>query len=253
MRRNQLRELWRAGKPAVNGWCSIGNAVSAEVVGRQGWDSVTIDLQHTGIDEATATTMLIGLSTGDAVPMVRAPWNEPGVLMRLLDAGAYGVICPMINNRADAERFVAACRYPPDGIRSNGPFRGVLYGGGDYQQHANDEIVLLGMVETREAMDNLDEIVATPGLDGVYIGPTDLAMSHGHPPKHDNFDGPVADLIAHILMAAKQGGKVAGVHATRPDYAAKMIADGFDLVTPTSDIRLIQVAGAEALKVVRGG
>lgn len=247
MRRNRLRELWQAGETAINGWLAIGSSLSAEIAARQGWDSITVDLQHGGIDEGHALTMLQAISLGDAMPLVRAPWNEPGVIMRLLDAGAYGVICPMVSNRAEAERFVGACRYPPDGYRSNGAYRGVMYGGSDYMLHANEEIVTLAMIETREAMANLDEILATPGLDGVYIGPSDLALAHGEPARQDNFDGPVAALIAQVLEAAHRAGKIAGVHASRTDYAAKMREDGFDIVTPTSDTRMLAAAGAAVL------
>ena len=247
MRKNRLRELWQAGETAINGWLAIPSTLSAEIVARQKWDSITIDLQHGGIDEGHALAMLQAVSLGGAVPLVRAPWNEPGVIMRLLDAGAYGVICPMVSNRAEAERFVGACRFPPDGYRSNGPYRGLMYGGSDYVEHANEEIVTLAMIETKEGMANLDEIAATPGLDGLYIGPSDLALAHGQPARQDNFDGPVADLIAQIREAAHRAGKVAGVHATRTDYAAKMREDGFDIVTPTSDFRLLASAGAAVL------
>jgi 4-hydroxy-2-oxoheptanedioate aldolase len=252
MRRNRLKEIWAAGGAAVNGWHSLPGSFLAEVMAHQGWDSLTIDLQHGPIDLADAIPMLQAMSATDVVPLVRVPWNEPSIMMRVLDAGAYGIICPMVNNRADAERFVAACRYPPDGERSNGAYRGVIYGGSDYQAHANTEIVTLAMIETADGVANLDEIAVTPGLDGVYIGPTDLALAHGHPPKHDNFEGPVADLIARILEGAHAAGIRAGLHATRTDYAAKMIADGFDLVTPTSDLRMIQVAAPDVLTALRG-
>jgi 4-hydroxy-2-oxoheptanedioate aldolase len=248
MRENRLRTLWAAGQTAINGWLAVPSSLSAEVVARQGWDSITVDLQHGGVDEGHALTMLQAISLGNAAPLVRAPWNEPGVIMRLLDAGAYGVICPMISNREEAERFVGACRYPPDGYRSNGAYRGLMYGGGDYIERANETIVTLAMIETREGMANLDEIAATPGLDGLYIGPSDLALAHDQPARQDNFDGPVADLIARIREAAHRAGKVAGVHATRTDYAARMRDDGFDIVTPTSDLRLLAAAGAAVLK-----
>lgn len=252
MRANRLREIWASGGSAVNGWLSLPTSYGAEVMAGQGWDCITIDMQHAPVDLSDLVPMLQAISTGDSVPMVRVPWNEPSILMRALDAGAYGVICPMVNSRDDAERLVAACKYPPDGIRSNGPYRAAMYGGSDYQANANAEIVLFAMIETREGVANLAEIAATPGLDGIYIGPTDLAMSHGHPPKHDNFDGPVAELIAQIRENAHGAGKLAGVHATRTDYAAKMIADGFNLVTPTSDVRMIQVGGAAVLSELRG-
>jgi 4-hydroxy-2-oxoheptanedioate aldolase len=197
--------------------------------------------------------MLQAISTTDAVPMVRTPWNEPGVIMRLLDAGAYGVICPMVNNRADAEAFVAACRYPPDGIRSNGPYRALMYGGSDYQAHANAEIITLGMIETREAMANLDEIAATPGLDGLYIGPSDLSMAHGEAPVLDHFDGPIVPLIARIREAAHAAGKVAGLHGASAKYAIRMLSEGFDLVTPTSDIRLVAAGAAQMVADIKAG
>ncbi|MCZ6455205.1 MAG: aldolase/citrate lyase family protein [Alphaproteobacteria bacterium] len=253
MRPNRLRELWKSGKPALNGWCQLPDSISAEVMAHQGWDCVTVDLQHSAVTEVEAVTMLQAISTTDAVPMVRTPWNEPGVIMRLLDAGAYGIICPMVNNRADAEAFVAACRYPPDGIRSNGPYRALMYGGADYQAHANTEIVTFAMIETQEAMANVDEIAATPGLDGLYIGPSDLAMAHGEPPVLDHFDGPIVPLIARIREAAHTAGKVAGLHGASAEYAIRMISEGFNLVTPTSDIRLVAAGAAQMVADIKAG
>jgi 4-hydroxy-2-oxoheptanedioate aldolase len=244
---SKLKDVWASGNAAVNGWLSLPGSHLAEVMAHQGWDSLTIDLQHSSIDVAAAVPMLQAMAASDVTPIVRVPWNEPSVMMRVLDAGAYGIICPMINNRADAERFVAACRYPPEGIRSNGAYRGMIVGGAGYLDSANDEIATFAMIETREGVANLKEIAETPGLDAIYIGPTDLAFSHGHPPKHDNFEGPVADLIAQIREGAHAVGIRAGVHATRTDYAAKMIEDGFDLVTPTSDLRMIQSAAPDVL------
>lgn len=244
---SKLKDVWASGNAAVNGWLSLPGSHLAEVMAHQGWDSLTIDLQHSSIDVAAAVPMLQAMAASDVTPIVRVPWNEPSVMMRVLDAGAYGIICPMINNRADAERFVAACRYPPEGIRSNGAYRGMIVGGAGYLDSANDEIATFAMIETREGVANLKEIAETPGLDAIYIGPTDLAFSHGHPPKHDNFEGPVADLIAQIRQGAHAAGIRAGVHATRTDYAAKMIEDGFDLVTPTSDLRMIQSAAPDVL------
>lgn len=253
MRKNRLREIWKSGGSAVNGWLQIPSTLSAEIVARQNWDSITVDLQHGGVDEGHALQLLQMVSIGDAVPMVRSPWNEPSVIMRLLDAGAYGVICPMVSNREEAERFVHACRYPPDGNRSNGPYRGIMYGGADYNAHANEEIVTLAMVETAEGFAKVDEIAETPGLDGLYIGPSDLALAHGHPPTQDNYEGPVADLIAKIREAAHRAGKVAGVHAITAAYAAQMVKEGFDIVTPTSDMRSVAAGGAAALKELGKG
>ncbi len=245
---SKLKDIWASGGAAANGWLSSPSAILAEIMAHQGWDCLTIDMQHGPIDLSDAVPMLQAMAATDVTPIVRVPWNEPSVMMRALDAGAYGIICPMVNSREDAERFVAACRYPPVGVRSNGAYRGMIVGGPTYLETANDEIATFAMIETQEGMANLKDIAETPGLDALYIGPTDLAFSHGHPPKHDNFDGPVAELIAQIREAAHAAGIRAGVHATRTDYAAKMIEDGFDLVTPTSDVRMIQSAGPEVLK-----
>ena len=253
MRPNHLKKIWKSGKPALNGWCQIPHSLSTEMMAHQGWDSITIDLQHSGFTESDVISMLQAISTTEAVPMVRTPWNEPGVIMRLLDAGAYGIICPMINNRDDAENFVAACKYPPVGIRSNGPFRALMYGGSDYQKFANGEIVTLAMIETQEAMENLTEIVATPGLDGVYIGPSDLSISHGEAPILDHFDGPIVPLIARIREEAHAAGKVAGIHGASSKYAIRMISEGFNLVTPTSDIRLVAAGAPQMVDEIRRG
>jgi 4-hydroxy-2-oxoheptanedioate aldolase len=249
---SKLKDVWAARKSAINGWLSLPGSHLAEVMSHQGWDALTIDLQHSSIDVAAAVPMLQAMAATDVTPIVRVPWNEPSVMMRLLDAGAYGIICPMVNSREDAENFVSACRYPPEGMRSNGAYRGMIIGGSDYQKTANSEIATFAMIETREGMANLKGIAETPGLDALYIGPTDLAFSHGHPPVHNNFDGPVAELISEILAAAHAAGIKAGVHATSTEYAAKMMQDGFDLVTPTSDLRMIQAAVPDVMSGLSG-
>ena len=169
MKKNKLKEIFKNGGAVINGWLQIPSSFSAEVMAKQGWDSLTIDLQHGVIDYLSAMQMYQAISTTDVVPMARVNWNEPGQIMKILDAGCYGIICPMISNREQAEKFVQACMYPPEGYRSFGPIRGLLYGGSDYGDHANNEILKLAMIETKEALDNLDKIMSTPNLDGIYI------------------------------------------------------------------------------------
>ena len=151
---------------------------SAEVMAHQGFDSLTIDMQHGVVDYQVAVTMLQGISTTGVVPLARVPWNDPARLMKILDAGAYGVICPMINTREEAEALVRACKYPPRGYRSWGPVRASIYAGTDYGDHANDDIVVMPMIETAEAVKNIDEILSVPGVDAVYVGPSDLSPGH---------------------------------------------------------------------------
>ena len=159
MRKNKAKELMKAGKLVVNGWLSAPSSVTAEVMAHQGFDSLTIDLQHGLTDYSSALPMLQAISSTDVTPLARVNWNEPGQIMKILDAGSYGVICPMVSNKQDAERFVQACMYPPHGHRSFGPIRGIIYGGPDYVKHADKEILKLAMIETKEALEKLDEIL----------------------------------------------------------------------------------------------
>ncbi len=246
MRKNKLKEIFKQNKSVINGWLQIPSSFSAEVMAHQGWDSLTIDMQHGVIDYPNALQMLQAISSTDTIPMARVNWNEPGQIMKILDAGAYGVICPMVSNREQAEKFVQACLYPPKGYRSFGPIRGLIYGGSDYANHANDEILKLAMIETSEALQKLDEIMSTPGLDGIYIGPADLSLAIGQKPAFDNPEGsPTYEEIKNILKHAKKNNLVAGIHNATPEYAQKMIDLGFQLVTIGSDQRYMS-AGAKS-------
>ncbi|MFL5296853.1 MAG: HpcH/HpaI aldolase family protein [Phenylobacterium sp.] len=246
MRINRLKELWAAGKPVINGWCNMPGAFSAEVMASMGWDAVTIDTQHGLIGYSEMLAMLQAVSTTAAVPLVRVSWNEPGEIMRALDAGAYGVICPMVGDPVDAAQFVQACRYPPAGFRSSGPTRAAIYGGADYHAHANAEMLAFAMIETADGLANVDAICATPGLDGIYIGPSDLSLAIGGPPGQDQT---AADLFAafdRIQAACKAHGLRVGVHTGSLAYAKQMIERGFDLVTAGGDMRYLMSGRREA-------
>ena len=251
MRENKLKSIWARGDAVVNGWLSIPSAFSAEVMAHQGFDSLTVDMQHGVIDYQVAVTMLQGISTTGAMPMARVPWNDPARLMKILDAGAYGVICPMVNTRAEAEALVRACKYPPRGYRSWGPVRASIYAGADYGDHANDDIVVMPMIETAEAMKNLDEILSVPGVDGVYVGPSDLSLALGLKPRLDQTDAPVVEAQQKIAEACKRHGVVAGIHNSTATYALKMIAQGYQFVTLASDSRHMAMKAAEEVAVVR--
>ena len=251
MRPNRLRELWADDKPAINGWLAIPSSFSAEVMAHQGWDTLTIDLQHGVIDYAAMVPMLQAISTTHTVPIVRVPWLEPGILMKALDAGAYGVICPMINTREDAQRLVHYTHYAPQGTRSFGPIRASLYGGTDYPRHANTTIVTFAMIETAQALDNLDAILSVEGLDAIYIGPSDLSLSLGCKPVFDDVEPPVQQAIEHIVARAKAHGVVAGIHNGRADVARARVALGFRFVTLGSDARLLAAGSQELLAAMR--
>jgi 4-hydroxy-2-oxoheptanedioate aldolase len=246
VRENRLRKIWESGGAALNGWLAIPNSFSAETMAHQGWDTLTIDLQHGVVDYQSMIPMLQAISTTATVPIVRVPWLEPGILMKTLDAGAYGVICPMVNTRQDAQNLVAWTHYAPRGTRSFGPVRALLYGGADYPQHANDTIVTFAMIETAKGLDNLDEILSVEGLDAIYIGPSDLSLALGCKPVFDDVDPKAAEAIEHILDRAKAHGVVAAIHNGTAEGALNRIAKGFQFVTVSSDARLM-AAGAQQI------
>ncbi len=251
MRANRLRHLWAEDKAVINGWLAINNSFSAEVMAHQGWDSLTIDMQHGLIDEAALVPMLQAISTTPTVPIVRVPWLEPGILMKALDAGAYGVICPMVNTREEAQKLVAWTHYAPQGSRSFGPVRASLYGGPDYAQQANKTVACFAMIETAQALDNLDSILSVERLDAIYIGPSDLSLSLGCRPVFDDVDPKAQQAIEHIVARAKAHGVVAGIHNGRADVAQARVALGFRFVTLGSDARLLAAGSQELISAMR--
>ncbi|MDB5657919.1 MAG: garL [Cypionkella sp.] len=247
---NKLKALWAEGRPAINGWCSIGNSFTAEIMAAQGFDSITIDMQHGALDYSSLLPMFQAMRASGAVLMARVPWNEPGIVMKALDAGAYGIICPMVNTAEDAARFVSYLRYPPLGQRSFGPTRVGFAAGANYAGEANDNILAFAMIETAEALANLDAIAATPGLDGLYIGPADLTLSltGGRlPPGFDREEPEMVAAIQRILAACKANGLRAGLHCGTSEYAARAIAWGFDLTTVGGDSRFLAAAAGAAV------
>jgi 4-hydroxy-2-oxoheptanedioate aldolase len=252
MKDNRLRTLWKQDRAAVNGWLAIPDSFSAEVMARQGWDSLTIDLQHGVVDYQKMVTMLQAITTTETVPVVRVPWLEPGILMKSLDAGAQALICPMINTREEAQKFVAWTSYAPRGTRSFGPVRAAMVLGADYPTAANDHIVRFAMIETAQALDNLDAILSVEGLDAIYIGPSDLSLSLGCKPVFDDVEPKAAQAIEHIVERARAHGIVAGIHNGLPRVAKARIDLGFRFVTLSSDARMLISGSQELLGAMRG-
>ena len=253
MRKNNIKQMMKDGKPVINGWLQIPNSFTAELLANQGWDSLTLDMQHGLIDYSNSISILQAISTTNTTPMARVNWNEPGQIMKILDAGAYGIICPMVSNRKETENFVQACLYPPRGYRSYGPIRGLVYGGSDYSEKANDEILKLAMIETKESLNNLDEIMSTPGLDGIYIGPADLSLAIGEKPSFDKPENdPVFKKIKLILEHAKKNKIFAGIHNGSVEYAQKMITKGFNLVTIGADQRFMSSGAKAVIEKIKG-
>ena len=231
---------------------SIDSPYLAEVLSYCGYDAVTVDLQHGmfGVDRAIA--LLQAVSAGPAVPMARCPSHDAATIGKLLDSGAYGIVCPAIDNAAEAADFVSACRYPPTGRRSYGPSRGLLYGGADYLDHADSTILTWAMVESRTALDNLEAILATPGLDGVYVGPNDLALSLGERPGQTPSSARLMDALRRIAEASRTAGRWAGVFCADPYAARQMIDFGYHLVTPGNDVGVVRQAATQVVAITRG-
>ena len=253
MRENKLRTLWKNGGVAVNGWLGIPSSASAESMARCGWDSLVVDLQHGLVDYTDAVPMLQAISQTDATPMARVPWNMPDIIMKLLDAGAYGIVCPMINNPAECREFISNCRYAPQGRRSFGPIRAAMYAGADYWKYANETILTIAMIETQEALDNLDAILKVPGLDSIYVGPSDLGLSLGFQPGPDPTTPKVMEAIKFIVDTAKKHKIPAGIHCGQPAWAREMIGIGYQLVTLANDNTLMQSAARAAIGATREG
>lgn len=253
MRQNRLRTLWAEGKPALNGWLALPDSFSAELMAHQGFDALTIDLQHGLVDVQRMIGMLQAISSTPTVPVVRVPWLEPGVLMKALDAGAYGVICPMISTREEAQRLVAWTRYAPEGTRSFGPVRASLYAGADYAAQANRTVVAFAMIETAQALDKLDAILSVEGLEAIYVGPSDLSLALGCKPVFDDVEPKVAQALQHIAERARAHGVVAGVHCGRADVARARVALGYRFVTVGSDTRMLSNGAQELLAAMRQG
>ena len=249
---NKIKNAWASGKAVVNGWLAIPSGFSAEVIAQCGFDSVTVDLQHGVQDYQSMVQCFQAMQAHPVLPMVRVPWNEPGIVGKVLDAGAYGVICPMINSVAEAEAFVSYCKYPPHGARSNGPIRAAMYGEATgYQKTANDEIIIMAMIETKQAVESLDAILDVTGLTGVYIGPSDLGFSYGLVPILDREEPEILAIYEKVLAACKKRGLYAGIHCGSAAYAAKAIKMGFMLVTISNDSGIMAVAAKAAVNQVR--
>lgn len=249
---NKLKQLWQAGDAVVNGWLQIPSSWSAEIMAHAGYDSLTIDFQHGFTNMETALTMFQTISTTTVVPMARIPWNDPAWAQRLLDAGAYGLICPMVNTRAECEQFVGACRYHPDGYRSKGPTRPRLLFGNDYVGVANHEIITMAMIETATALENADEICSVKGLDAIYVGPGDLSLSLGGSQGMDYTEPMLVEALDTIYAACRRNGVVAGLHCGSAEYARQMISKGWQFVTVSTDGGLLQQIARKTVNTVRG-
>ena len=252
--KNNFKRMLREQKPGIVGWLAIPSGFSAEIMAQCGWDAITVDLQHGVQDYQSMVCCFQAMQTHPVTPLVRVPVNEPGIIGKVLDAGAHGVICPMVNTRTEAEAMVSACLYPPKGKRSNGPIRAGLYGvSTDYQKVANEEVMVIPMIETIEAVNNLESILDVPGIDCVYIGPSDLGISMGKPPVLDREDPEMMKIYTHVIAECRKRNILTGIHSNSAAYSVKMIETGFNWVAIANDSSLMAMASKDVVGKFRQG
>ena len=249
---NNVKKIWASGKAVVNGWLAIPSGFSAEVMAQCGFDSVTVDMQHGVQDYQSMVQCFQSMQAHPITPMVRVPWNEPGIIGKALDGGAYGVICPMINTKKEAENFVQYCKYPPLGSRSNGPIRAGMYGEAtSYQSVANDETLCIPMIETKSAIKNIEAILDVEGVAGIYVGPSDLGLSYGLAPKLDRQEPEILKIYEKLIKECGKRGIFAGIHTGGAEGAAQCIGMGFRLVTLMNDSGMMATFAKTAIAQTR--
>ncbi len=235
---------------SLGAWCSLSSALSIEGVSRAGFDWVCIDMQHGAADFEHACDMIRAVDIAGVFPVVRVPWNDPGIIGRVLDAGALGVIVPMIQTVADAERVAEACLYPPTGRRSFGPLRVSLRDGMNYFGTANSRIAVLPMIETREALATVKDILAVPGVSGAFVGPMDLSVALGLGPADNDGTSIFDDAINRVVAACRDAGKKAAVYSNAK-VAPLRAKQGFNMISITNDFGALMGAVRGDLATVK--
>jgi len=245
-----LRELWNEKQPTFGAWLASASTSSAESAARVGFEYVCVDNQHGAVDYQITVGMVQAILLGGSRPIARVPWNEPGIIGKMLDAGAQGVIVPMVNSAGEAEAVVRACRYPPLGERSFGP---VLAGlrDSDYAQVANGSVAVIPMIETVHALQHIDDILAVPGVDAIYVGPADLSLSLGLPPGNNDDRKEFTEALETIAGACRRHGVVPGIHASGT-LAARRLEQGFQMITVSADLVAMRFRMNDELGQARG-
>lgn len=256
MRPNPVKQLLRAGKPAVGTWLSLGSVTAVRFLARAGFDWLTVDVEHSLVNVETTTHMLGAIADAGGVPLVRVPSNRHDHIKRVLDNGGHGVVVPMVNTRQEAADAVSACLYPPRGTRSVGGSVHALNWGAtpaDYYAKANDEVLVVLQCEHIDAVRTFDAVYSVPGIDAVFVGPNDLAASmrsgDGTPPTPEAFNQALAD----ILAGCKRLGVAAGIHTFSADEANRRIADGWQFIAVSSELKFMVDGAAKVAEAVGGG
>ncbi len=248
---NSVKTRWTAGDEALGLWLGVPDPRTVEMLATLAFDYINVDLQHGVGDYDAMYACFQAMRFSEAMPFARVPWNEPGIIGRVLDAGAMGVIIPMVNSADEAFEAVAACRYPPAGRRSYGPLRAGVALGGRYFEESNDQIAVIPMIETAEALEAIDDILAVEGIDAVYVGPSDLSLSLGLAPGNHNDDPLFTQSLERILDSCQRHGVIAGIHC-QPDLVGLRRSQGFKMITAVSDTSALIAGAGDGLDTARG-
>ena len=244
-----LRELWADGQPTFGAWLSAASSLSAETTARVGFDYVCADNQHGALDYQATVGLVQAVLLGGSRAIARVPWNDPGIIGKVLDAGVEGLVVPMVNTVAQAEAVVRSCRYPPLGERSFGPIMAGMRTE-NYSASANDRVAVIPMIETVTAVANIDAILGVPGVDAIYVGPADLSLSLGLPPGNNDDRTEFTEALLTISAACHRAGVVAGIHSTGA-LAARRIEQGYQMITVCGDMLAMRTRMTDELAQAR--
>ncbi|MGQ9584799.1 MAG: HpcH/HpaI aldolase family protein [Anaerolineae bacterium] len=253
MRTNTVKRKLNAGEVSVGTWLTTNSALMAEALAHQGFDWLVVDMEHSSASFETMQHMAQAISTTETIPMARVAWNHPAFIKRALDMGAYGVVIPLVMNAEEARTAVRWTRYPPEGYRGVGGMRRVLYGGPDYFERANGELLLIIQIEHVEAVGRIDEILSVPGVDAVFVGPNDLSASLGLAPRMDNPDPRYEEVLRQIVEAGKRHGVATGIHCGSPAAIQKYASWGMQFFALSSDVGMALQSAREGLAALREG
>ena len=251
---NPIKYKLHHGEPAVGTWLSLCSPISAELMAQVGWDWLVVDAEHSPVGFETMVNCFRAIQLGGAVPMARVPWNDTVWIQRTLDAGALGLVVPMVNSAQDAEKAVANMKYATQGIRSYGGSRVAPYIEGEYRTWAQDNITVIVMIETIQAVERAEEILSVEGVDACFIGPADLALSMGISPREVGPGTEHEAAIMRVLEAGKKLGVAVGKHCSDAAEVNQRIRQGFQFLALSSDARfLLKEANAQFSQVDKSG
>jgi len=242
---NRFYSKIKEGKPLLGTWITISHPETVEILSNMGFDWFVFDMEHAPLTIKDIEIMLMALKGSDVIPIIRVPWNDPVYIKRALDLGVAGVLVPWVNSKNEAMEAVRAVRYPPEGIRGVGPRRCVMYGLWDsveYFNKWNKKCILIVQVETKEAYKNLEDILSVDGINGIFVGPSDLSASLG---MYGKIDSPkFIEILKYIVSKALKYDKVAGIMTKTPEFAAKAINMGYNFISLSHDTKFL-ILGAK--------